>query len=57
MGAQYGKFDVKGRIKHHVSCFLEGEYPLIFSLTHIGPLGNRFTGSEGSFVVVADDAA
>ena len=56
MGADYGKLDVKRRVEHNIGRFLEGEYPLVLGLAHTLPLTDSLAGSEGSLVVIADDA-
>ena len=56
MGPQHGKFDVQGRVEHHVGRLLEGEYPLVFGLAHVFPLGDGLLGGIGAFIVVADDS-
>ena len=57
MRSQHGEFDVQRRVEHHVGRFLIGEYPLVFGLTHVFPLGNGLLGGIGTLVVVADDTA
>ena len=57
MGAQYCELDVQGRVEHRICRFLEGEYPLVFSLTHILPLSDGLLSRIGTFVVVAYDTA
>ena len=57
MGAQYSKLDVQGRVEHGIGRLLEGEDPLILSLTHILPLGDGLLSRISPFVVVAYDTA
>ena len=56
MRPQHGKLNIQGRVEHCVGRLLEGEYPLVFSLTYVLPLGDGLLCRVGTFVVVADDA-
>ena len=55
--AQHGELDVQRRVEHGVGRLLEGEYPAVFGLADVLPLGDGLPGGEGSLVVVAYDAA
>ena len=57
MCTQHGKFDVEGRVEHHIGRLLIREYPLVLSQTDVLPLRDGLLGRIGAFIVVADDTA
>ena len=44
-------------IKHRIGILLEGEDPLVFSRTDRRPAADGLLGTDGTVLIVADDAA
>ena len=57
MGTEHGKFDVQGLVEHRIGTLLIGEYPFIFGLTYVLPLGYGLLSGIGTLVVVADNSS
>ena len=55
VGAQHSELHEVCRVEQHVGVFLERIYPLDLGPAHIRPVGDRFSGREGTLEVVPHD--